>query len=391
VTARLLFRTVLVVIVLAAAAIGINWFYFGEPSPESQFFYSGNQVVDLRFSPDGQKLAVVSFEVPPPDSAKVQATRIMRVSDGQLIHVIPHAAWKCDWNSDGTLLATGGVIGTEYDLWETAKWRLKRHLSLNPPAGQKANATNLPSGEEWNPGIVQRLCFNRQGSLFTVSFAQDEDPKSEINHAKIWWDPLAPSAVAESIGLCGGPFDLSVAGSGKNSFVAISYKTPCSPEVEKIGFQAGKIQVESKIALKNLPHELTSPRIELTPDGNILLARDSDHFDLFSLSESTPKLVQSVDSRAPIVKGSLLWYKQVQISRDGRFAVYDTEEHLNVIRLPDGKPVLTITHQPCVVALAPDGSHLAVADQSQHSILFYRVPGGGSGSADASTSPAAQQ
>ena len=42
-------------------------------------------------------------------------------------------------------------------------------------------------------------------------------------------------------------------------------------------------------------------------------------------------------------------------------------------------------------ALAPDGSHLAVADQSQHSILFYRIPGGGSGSTDASTSPATQQ
>jgi WD40 repeat protein len=393
VTSRLLIRLFLAAVVLGAVASGVAWFFFGEPAPESEFFYVGNQVVDLRFSPDGQKLAIVSLEVPPPDSAKFQVTRIVRVSDGELIHGIPNAAWKCAWNSDGSLLATVGVNGIDFALWETKKWSLKRQLVLTPPPAAKnsADAGSDADTKALDPGIVQRLCFNRQGSLFAVSFAADSDSHSDYNHAKIWWDPLGKSAVAESIGSCGGPWDLAVADSGKDSLVALCYKTPCSPEVLKIGVKSGKTQVEGKVVLKDLPHELSSPRIDLAPDGNILLARDAEHLDMFVLSSGEPRLVSSIDSLAPIVKGSLLIYKRVVISRDGRFAAYDTEGHLNVIRLPDGKPVLTITHVPCALALAPDGSLLAIADSGRHSILFYRVPGGGSGSTDAGNSPAAHE
>lgn len=392
-TSRLLIRLFFAAVALGAVVSGVAWFYFGEPSPEFELPYAGNQVVDLRFSPNGQKLAIVSLEAPPPDSAKFQVTRILRVSDGELIHTIQNAAWKCAWNSDGSLLATVGANGTDYSLWETAKWSLKRQLALTsqPTAKPSPDADGAAEAKALTLGIVQRLCFNRQGSLFAVSFAEDSDSHSEYNHAKIWWDPLGKSAVAESIGSCGGPFDLGVAESDKDSLVALCYKTPCNPEVLKIAVKSGKTQVEGKVVLKDLPHELDSPRIDLTPDGSALLARDAEHFDMFALSGGGPRLVSSIDSRAPIVKGSLLIYKQVAISRDGRFAVYDTEGHVNVIHLPDGKPALTITHSPCALALAPDGSFLAIADSGRRTILFYRVPGGGSGSANAVNPPAAHE
>jgi hypothetical protein len=389
---RLVIRVFLGVLVAAAVAYGIAWVYFAEPTPESQFFFAGNAVVDLRFSPDGKKLAVISFETPPPDAAKFQVARIFRISDGEVLHSIPNAAWKSAWNSDGSLLATVESNGTDFEVWETAKWGLKRHLTLTAQsAGHESRAHNPVDAEglaDISPGIVQRLCFNRQGSLFTVSFAQDSDSASEYNHAKIWWDPLGKETVAESIGSCGGPCDLAVAGSGKSPLVALAYKTPCNPEVVKIGLKSGKTVVENKVVLKDLPDKLDSPRLEMTADGRLLLARDTTQFDIFSISDTAVQLVQSIASKAPIVKGSMLWFKHVEISGDGRFAAYDTEGHLNIIRLPDGKPVLTISHPPCAVALAADGSMVAIADQSTHSVLLYRIPGGGSGSADGVNSAA---
>ncbi|HEV8001739.1 MAG TPA: hypothetical protein VGP63_17770 [Planctomycetaceae bacterium] len=389
-TSRLLIRVVFGAIVAAGVAYGIAWFYFGEPSPDFEFEYAGNQVIDLRFSPDGQKLAIVGFELPPPESERAQVTRVVRVSDGGVNHALV-GAWKCDWSPNGSLFATASVNGTDFDVWETTKWRLKNHLSLLKPAAQNADSDSLADTKAPTPGIVQRLCFNRDGSLFTVSFAQDENSKSDLNHAKIWADPLAASAAAESIGSCGGAWDFAVAGSGKSSFVALFYKSSCSPEVLKFSLQSGKVKVEDKVALKDLPHELSAPRIALTPDGSMLLMRDTESLDFFDLSSGSPRLVHSIKAHAPIVRGSLLSYKQVEISRDGRFVAFDTEGHVNVLRLPDGKPVLTITHYPTPLALSPDGSLLALADRGRHGILFYRIPGGGSGNEDAGSPPSAQQ
>ncbi len=384
---RLVIRVILGVLVAAGVAYGIAWVYFGEPTPESQFFFSGNQVVDLRFSPDGKKLAVITFETPPPDAAKFQIARIFRISDGEVLHIIPNAAWKSAWNSDGSLLATVEANGTDFEVWDTAKWSLKQHLTLTAKSpGRESKAHNPLDAEglaEITPGIVQRLCFNRQGSLFTVSFALDSDSASEYNHAKIWWDPLGKETVAESIGSCGGPCDLAVAASAKSPLVAIAYKTPCNPEVLKIASKSGKTVVENKVVVKDLPEKLDSPRLEMTPDGSLLLARDTNQFDIFSVSDTAVQKVQSVTSKAPIVKGSMLWYKHVEVSGDGRFAAYDTEGELHIIRLPEGKPVLTISHQPCAVALSADGSMVAIGDQSTHSVLLYRIPGGGSGSSAA--------
>ena len=389
-TSRLLIRVVLGAIGAAGIAYGIFWLYFGEPSPDFEFEYAGNQVIDLRFSPDGQKLAIVGFELPPPEPERAQVTRIVRVSDGGVIHALL-GAWKCDWSANGSLFATASVNGTDFNVWETKKWGLKNHLSLLRPAGPSTDSASADDTKVPTPGIVQRLCFDRNGSLFTVSLAQDENSKSEANHAKIWSDPLAPSATAESIGSCGGAWDFALAGAGKNSVIALFYKTPCSPELLKFSLQSGKFKVEDKVALKDLPHELVGPRIALSPDGKLLLMRDTESLDFFDLSSGSPRVVHSIKARAPIVRGSLLSFKQVEISRDGRFAVFDTEGHVNVLRLPDGKPVLTITHYPTPLALSPDGSLLALVDRGRHGILFYRIPGGGSGQDDAANPPTAQQ
>ncbi len=390
---RLLIRVFLGVLAAAAVAYGIAWVYFGEPTPESQFFFAGNQVVDLRFSPDGKSWRSSPLRL----RRRTRQTFSSRESSGfptERCSGIPNAAWKSAWNSQsGSLLATVESNGTDSDQRETAKWGLKRHLTLTAQAAGHESRAHHPTDAaglaDITPGIVQRLCFNRQGnSLFTVSFAQDSDSASEYNHAKIWWDPLGKETVAESIGSCGGPCDLAVAESGKSPLVALAYKTPCNPEVLKIGLKSGKTVVENKVALKDLPEKLDSPRLEMTPDGRLLLARDTTQFDIFSVSDTAVQMVQSITSKAPIVKGSVLWFKHVEISGDGRFAAYDTEGHLNIIRLPDGKPVLTISHAPCAVALASDGSMVAVADQSTHSVLLYRIPGGGSGGADAVNSAA---
>src|SRR5262249_53016757 len=151
----------------------------------------------------------------------------------------------------------------------------------------------------------------------------------------------------------------------------------CTPELLKVSLKSGKGQVDSKIALKDLPHELGTPRIDLTPDGKLLVLRSTEYLDFFDLSGEAPRLAHSVKTHAPIVRGSLLSYRQVPLSRDGRFAAYDSEGYINVVRLPDGKRVLRINHIPTPMALSPDGSLLAIVDRPTHGVTFYRVPGGG--------------
>jgi hypothetical protein len=305
------------------------------------------------------------------------------VDDGRVIHSILNGAWKCAWNFDGSLLAVAAVNGKDFDILGTAKWDRKRHLTLAPqPAGGNEDSAPSHAGDpsrgaeikDWIPSIVQRLCFDRQGNLFAVMFDSEADSSLRINHAKVWWDPVGSSAAAESIGSCGGAWDVAAVASGSDALVALSYNNSCSPEILRIGPRSGKMDVVGKVELKGLPHELTAPRMRLTPDGNYLAARDQEHFDLITLSPSGPRLVFSTAAKTAGVKGALLLWKEVEISRDGHFAAYATDDHLKVVHIPDGKSVLEILHPPCAFALAPDASLLAVADQAQHAILVYRIP-----------------
>jgi WD40 repeat protein len=393
---RVIVRILLVCAILALAAWGISSLFFGAASPERAFEVKGYQIVDLAFSPDGKKLAVVTFEVGPPDSAKWQVTRIVDVADGALIHAIPHAAWKCAWNNDGSQLAVSAVNGKDFDVWDTAKWKLKWHLTLTPePADEKKDASKKDldkkdgaaqeqAAEEFKatstegpvsavPGVVQRLCFNAQGSLFVVTFAEDINSKFDLNHAKVWWDPANRSEPAQSIGSCGGAWDLAAAISGIDALVALTYSNPCHPELLRLGPVMNAVALHGKVDLKELPHELIAPRLQLTPDGNFLAARDDNYFEVITFSSTGPRLVHSIASQTTSVKGAMLFWKELEMSRDGHYAAYNSENTVHVVRIPEATQVLEVRHKPCPFALSPDGSLLALGDSDRRTVVFYRV------------------
>jgi hypothetical protein len=383
---RLIFRIFWVSAIVALAAWGISVLFFGEPSPESEFEVKGYQIVHLDFSPDGKKLAVVTYEIGPPESARWQFTRIVSVAGGDLIHGIPNAAWKCAWNHDGSLLAVSAVNGKEFDIWDTAKWKLKWHLTLTPesadskkdgaakdkaPDEAKTNSTEGPVSAI--PGVVQRLCFNAQGSLFVVTFAEDINSKYDLNHAKVWWDPANRSEQALSIGSCGGAWDLAAAISGIDALAALSYGNPCHPEMLRLGPAMHAVDLHGKVDLQELPHELVAPRLQLTADGNYLAARDENYFDVITLSSTGPRLLHSIASTTTSVKGAMLFWKEVEMSRDGRYAAYASENTVRVVRIPEATQVLEVTHKPSPFALSPDGSLLALGDNDHRTVVFYRV------------------
>ncbi len=198
---RWLFRIFMLAVILGGVAWVVSLIFFSDPIPELEFDVKGDQVVDLEFSPDGTKLAVVTYELKPPDAAKLQATRIYQVSNGKPLHTLQLAAWRCNWNSDGSLLVTSAVNGKEFDIYDTATWHLKKHLTLTPQrknadaASKDKKEEEPPSGSASQlqavPGIVQALAFTRQGSLFTVTFAEDADSSYQLNHAKVWWESAA--------------------------------------------------------------------------------------------------------------------------------------------------------------------------------------------------------
>jgi hypothetical protein len=405
---RWLFRIFMLAVILGGLAWIVSLTIFGEPAPELEFEAKGDQVVDLEYSPDGTKLAVVTYELKPPNGAKVQVTRIYQASSGKPVHSLEQAGWRCNWNSDGSLLVVSDVNGKGFDIYDTAKWELKKHLTLTPSrkssdaeskdnseskdsvqskdsaeSKDKKDKTDYKEYEPPNPtashlkaipGIVQSLAFTRQGSLFAVIFAEDADSSYQLNHAKVWWDPLHSSAEAESIGSCDGAWDMGVVSSGMDAMLALSYSTSCPPEVLNISPRGNSIFVQGKVELKNLPHPLVAPRLRLTQDGNYLVARDEQRLDVITLSSTGPQVVSSIASPTKAVKGSMIYWKEIELSRDGRFAAYASEPYLRVIRIPDGKQVLEIVHKPCAFALSPDGSQLAVADRDHLSIRLYRVP-----------------
>jgi WD40 repeat protein len=382
VVGRWLFRIFMLSVILGGAAWIVSLIFFGDPTPELEFEAKGEQVVNLEFSPDGTKLAVVTYELKPPDAAKLQATRIYQVSDGKPLHTLQQAAWRCNWNSDGSLLVVSAVNGKEFDIYDTAKWQLKKHLTLTPPrkkadAASKDKKEEDPFGESPSqmqavPGIVQALAFTRQGSLFAVTFAEDADSSYQLNHAKAWWDPLH-SSEAESLGSCGGAWDMGVVSTGIDAMLALSYSPPCPPDILNVSPRGNSLFVQGKVELKDLPHPLVAPRLRLTPDGNYLVARDEQHLDVMTLSSTGPQVVASITSPTKAVKGSMIYWKELELSRDGRFAAYASEPYLRVIRIPDGKQMLEIVHKPCSFALSPDGSQLAVADHDYRSVRLYRV------------------
>ena len=388
---RVIFRLFWVSAILALAAWGVSVAFFGEPSPEHVFEVKGYQIIDLEFSPDGKKLAVVTFEVGPNDPAKWQVTRIVDVADGALLHAIQNGGWKCAWNNDGSLLATAEANGKDFNIWDTAKWKLKWHLTLTPqPAesqkddGKKAGSTKGKGPEPFKatsvdgpvsaiPGIVQRLCFNPQGSLFVVTFAEEIDSRFDLSHAKVWWDPANPPEQALSIGSCGGAWDLAAAISGIDALVAVSYGNPCHPEMLRLGPAMHAVVPHGKVDLAELPHPLAAPRLQLTPDGNYLLARDENFFDVITLSSTGPRLLHSITSKTESAKGAMLFWKEVEMSRDGHYAAFASETTLHVVRIPEAKQVLEIKHKPCPFALSPDGSLLALADSDHRLVALYRV------------------
>ncbi len=167
---------------------------------------------------------------------------------------------------------------------------------------------------------------------------------------------------------------MGVVSSGLDAMLALSYSTPCPPEILNVSPRGKSIFVQGKVELKNLPHPLVAPRLRLTPDGNYLVARDEQHVDVITLSSTGPQVVASVTSPTKAVKGSMIYWKEIELSRDGRFAAFASDPYLRVIRVPDGKQVLEIVHKPCAFALAPDGSQLAVADHDFRSVRLYRLP-----------------
>ncbi len=412
---RWLFPLFMLVVFLGGAAWVLSLTYFGAPIAEVIFEVKGRQIVQVEFAPDGQKVAVVTDEVKPPEASKEQATRIYRASDGKPLHTLNKAAWRCDWNADGSLLVVSSMSGKDFDIYDTTNWQLKKHLTLTPPRNRpdpkdksgtkdqpgpkeqpgtkdqaapkdKADAKERPSRKrvaepgddasdlDANPGIVQALKFTRQGSLFVLTITEDTDSSYQLDHAKAWWDPLHSSAEAQSLGSCGGAWDLGVASANLDAMLALSYLTTCPPEILNVSPRGNSIFVQGKVEIKNLPHELVAPRLQLTPDGNYLVARDENRVDVLTLSGAGSRLVTSIEAPTKSVKGAMIFWKELALSRDGRYAAYATDTSVRVIRIPDGKQMLQVASKPCAFALAPDGSLLAVANGDRHTISLYHLP-----------------
>jgi WD40 repeat protein len=341
------------------------------PRWDFEFPYDGNVAVDMRFSPDGRSLAVVSADARTKHYRK-QSAWIYEVPSGKLRHEIEAGAWQCAWNADGTILAVAAWNGLDFDLWESKTWTHKRHLVLALSATDREIVSLVPPAG---------LCFDRQGNFYAAEPYNGWDGfVPRLLRAKVWWNGSSSVGDAESIGSSDAAFDLSVSSLGPDTRVAISNEDrACTLEILRIQNSAGKqiVRQECKLNVSEA-HGLLRAWVCLSADGQYLVARDNAQLCLFKLFDDHAMLVYSrSDKFATSVTGAA--QRVLDVSLNGRFAAYGSEHRIRVVRISDGESVLEVPQEPDSLALSPDGRLLAVASRQRKSILFYRITLGKNG------------
>ena len=366
--------------------------------PAFEFAYRGNAVADMQFSPDGRKIALVTFESKIRDRYGARfAARIYNLPRGTLDHELPGGAWKSAWTMDGSILALPRRNDAkEIDLWDTRTWTVRQSLDMH-----------YPKSLDTQPYVV-RFCFDQHSNLYIAEFEYGFEGYgfgTTLEYSpRVWWhlgDHWGPEA--ELFGFCShptpysdsiAPYDLSVSSVGKETRVAFT-SWNCWAQILKVRENiAGKGSVELEFSVR------IGGWIKLTPDGQKLVwfhgqpPSDDSQKPPDATTKSEPRYIEADELRVlrlfeDHVKtlGSQTvaleppmdtWAPELMdVSRDGEFAAICTRRGINIHQIPSCRPVAEIPTKfevSTAICFSPDGHFLAVDDQVRHVIRFYRVP-----------------
>jgi hypothetical protein len=357
-----------------------------------EFAYQGNAVADMRFSPDGRKISLVTFETEDHLHTPPSATRIYKVPQGTLDHELPGGAWKSAWTNDGLILASPRRDAREIDLWDTRSWTVRQTVPVTYPK-------SLYTKPE-----VLRLCFDATANLYIAEFEygfEDYGFGTKLEYSpRVWWNLgdhwgpkdelfgtcVEPSPYSDSIA----PQDLAVS-AGPETLVAFT-SFNCAAEILKLRTLAeGKRSLEPKIGLR------LNGAIKLTPGGEYLIVfgpkmGEEERLGDGDATEDKKKIVGQVRvlhllaDRAELITTrtvaalpprETLAPEILDVAHDGKLAAICTRRRFEVVRIPSCETVVEIpkrVEHSAAICFTPDGKFLAVDDRDRHTIRFYRMP-----------------
>jgi hypothetical protein len=349
--------------------------------PDFEFSYRGNAVADMQFSPDGGKIALVTFETKIRDRYGARfAARIYNVPQGTLDHELPSGAWKSAWTMDGSILALAKRNDAkEIDLWDTRGWRIRQTLPLG-----------YPKSLDTQPYVV-RLCFDRRNNLYIAEFEYGFEgygfgTRFDEYSPRVWWNlgdhwnpqpalfGSCPRELSEPDSHSIAPYDLAVS-TGLETRIAFTAWN-CWAQVFKVQESAnGQRSIERQFSLRE------AHWIKLAPDGEHLVvfgrtSKEQTEVRVFHLGARRAQLIGTGKVAAPPPTDDYA-PQMLDVSRDGNLAAICTCRGFEVLRVPSCQPVAKIPKKLDVntaVCFSPDCQFLAVDDKEHHTVRFYRVP-----------------
>jgi len=367
-------------LLVLVAVISLVLLRIPSPAPAYEFASTSQAVDDIRFSPDGQQLAVASSSWW--REKQEHSTRIYQVPDGKVIRELDDAGAACNWSADGAVFAAAMPNDQKIRVWDALTWSRKHDLRL--PELSQFESRCLVHNK------TARLAFDRRGNLYAV---QDYDADGigvhVLDGVKVWRGAASgrnDAIDAVTIGTCNNHLDMSVASvQGENGVarLAISYYQPCSINggtgflveiaiLRSDGSGRPTVQKAYGVLAPDPRASYQWSFLQMTPDGQYLVVRTLKEFCVFRLFDDHGDLVHSRPE--PLDPKAFSLAKALDISLEGRLAAYCSADYVQVVRIPSGQTVLALRQARAPFALSPDGSLLAVADRARKKVLFYRIP-----------------